>query len=159
VGGGWGRLPTVGSSGLAGPSLTGLGTGAVVAWIVAIGVLGAILWQIVARYPRVVPLEDATTRKLGPWPVAPTDVTTRGQLIQAFDYLALLRLGRVAESWNHLEIAARLGGKDGRQRAAAVELADIYEHARYAPADEPLADEALAAARRDLSLLAGVASA
>ena len=78
------------------------------------------------------------------------------QLIQAFEYLSLLRLGRAARSWNHRVIAARLGGSGDGHRAAD-ELASLYEQARYAP--EPLTDAALAAARRDLCFLAGVPAA
>jgi hypothetical protein len=38
-------------------------------------------------------------------------------------------------------------------------LAALYEQARYAPGDEPLAARDLDSARRNLSLLAGVATA
>ena len=42
---------------------------------------------------------------------------------------------------------------------AAEQLASLYERARYAPPGEPLPEAALATARRDLCLLAGVPAA
>ena len=100
--------------------------------------------------------EDAW--KLGPWPVDPAKVATRQDLVRAFEYLALLKLGRTARSWNHLEMAAGLAGNPGepadKRRQAADHLAVLYERARYAPGDEPLADEDVNAARRHLCLLA-----
>ncbi len=98
--------------------------------------------------------------RLGPWPVNPAAVRTRAELVQAFDHLALLLLGPVARSWNHLVIAARLGeDRKADRRRAAAQLAGLYEQARYAPPGEVLADADLAAARRDLCLLAGVYAA
>src|SRR5262249_17453220 len=73
-------------------------------------------------------------------------------------YLSLLRCGYPARVWNHLTIASQLGGKTDDRRQAARQLAALYEQARYAPEDEPLPAEALAAARRDLCFLAGVAA-
>jgi hypothetical protein len=70
-----------------------------------------------------------------------------------------LLLGRRAQCWNHREIAGRLGGDAAEKQRAAIELAAVYEKARYAPNDEPLEESALAAARRDLCYLAGVAGA
>ena len=100
-----------------------------------------------------------TCWNLGPWPVNPALVSTPAELIRAFEYLSLLRLGPDSRSWNHRAIAAHLGQTvppDGRR--AADELAALYEQARYAPADDPLPADALSTARRDLCLLAGVAS-
>jgi hypothetical protein len=70
-----------------------------------------------------------------------------------------LCLGPAALTSNHVELARRLGDGAGGApgRRAARELAGLYERARYTPDDEPLAAGDLAAARRDLSLLAGVA--
>jgi len=97
--------------------------------------------------------------RLGPWPVRPEAVRTRDELVRAFEYLALLLLGPAARTRNHEEIAAGLGEQDVSRRAAAERLAGLYEQARYAPPDEVLPDTDLAAARADLSLLAGVAAA
>jgi hypothetical protein len=97
------------------------------------------------------------------WPVRPDAVATRGDLVRAFEYLALLLLGVDARHRHHLDLADRLGGPspepaDARRRAAN-HLAYLYELARYAPDDEPLPEAELAAARHDLSFLAGAGAA
>ncbi len=100
--------------------------------------------------------------RLGPWPVDPASVATREQLIRGFEYLAVLVLGRPARHRNHLEIAQDLPGATAdpeQRRRAADELAAIYEQARYAPGNEPLDEIQLTAARRGLTLLAGLRSA
>jgi hypothetical protein len=99
--------------------------------------------------------------RLGPWPVAPAAVATRGELVAAFEYLAVLCLGPDARARNHLDLAKRLaqGPDEAGRRRAAGELARLYEQARYAPDAEPLTPDDVAAARRDLCLLAGVAAA
>ena len=94
---------------------------------------------------------------LGPWPVPPDQVATSEQLIAAFEYLALLRLGMEARTWNHRVIAAQLGQDQADRFLAASQLAGIYEAVRYAPEQKSLSNEDLAAARRHLCLLAGVA--
>ena len=87
----------------------------------------------------------------------------RQDLIRAFEYLSLLVFGQSARTWNHRDIAARLRERAGTSAAercrAADHLADLYERARYAPPADPLPDGELHEARRDLCLLAGVASA
>lgn len=99
--------------------------------------------------------------QLGAWPVSPTAVRLRAELISAFEYLAMLQFGPEACLWTHHTIADRLGHArstaSAERRKAARRLAAIYEQARYAPPDEPIAEADLAAARRDLCLLAGVA--
>ena len=99
--------------------------------------------------------------KLGPWPVAPDAVRTRDDVVKAFEYLALLLLGRKAGAANHLDIAGQLAARDnsGRKAEAAGELAELYEHARYAPAAEMLSEAEMEQARRDLCYLAGVSAA
>jgi hypothetical protein len=142
--------PGVGAAGDAGvrllPLLTCLAA-------VAVGVY--LLWRVAERRQA----GSGQEWRPGPWPVAPGAVATRGDLVKAFEHLALLCLGPAARTCNHLELADRLGSDDEpRRRYAARELATLYERARYAPDDEPLAAEDLAAARHDLSLLAGVAA-
>jgi hypothetical protein len=88
---------------------------------------------------------------LGDWPVRPEGVTDGEQLVQAFEYVAVLRLGPAARAWNHWRIAARLG--QGLHEAIARQLAGAYEHARYAPF-AAVSEEELAAARQGLRILA-----
>jgi hypothetical protein len=139
-------------------------------WMLAILLaLGLVLWKALGRTPAGSRGDGAGAWKLGPWPVHPTAVQTRDELIRAFEYLSVLHLGPAARHWHHLAIASGLGqlssqvvsagGRSGdsaeRQRAAD-QLASLYEQARYAPPTEPLLEAALTTARRDLCLLAGV---
>jgi hypothetical protein len=162
-----GSLSSASSPGLAS---SGKGLGLILLWVVAVGVLALLLWKVGARYR--LGREERRGWRLGPWPVDPRAVTTRADLVRAFEYLALLCLGPAARTRHHLELAERLGndpapaqpgaasgGETGRRRAAAEELARLYEQARYAPEDEPLSAGELRAARRDLCYLAGVSAA
>lgn len=108
--------------------------------------------------------------RLGSWPVAPGAVSTRQDVIRAFEYLALLCLGPSAAACHHRRLAERLaelpphsprsGGDGGAaRRQAAVTLAWLYEQARYAPAGEDLSPEQLNDARHALCALAGVTTA
>lgn len=144
--------------GLDGASAGRLGAGVLVVLLLA-GV-GVVAWLVLTGR-RWVRGEGGRPWRLGPWPVTPASVQTRGDVVKAFEYLAMLLLGRRAVPANHLEIAGQLAGNDltGQRRMAASELADLYEHARYAPPDEQLSPDEMASARRDLSLLAGSTAA
>jgi hypothetical protein len=132
-------------------------------------VLALVVQRILARARAGRLGEEADGWKLGPWPVDPKAVRTREELIRAFEYLSVLRLGPAARHWHHLAIAAGLGQFSRKavstrgwgdawseRRRAAEQLAFLYERARYAPPGEPLPETALATAQRDLCLLAGV---
>jgi hypothetical protein len=136
----------------------GDGFGLVWLWLAVLAVFAFILYRSVER--RRSGGGEAGWR-LGPWPVAPGSVATRADLVAAFEYLAFLCLGPSARTCNHLDVADCLGeqSSDAERRRAAGELARLYEQARYAPGDEALTETDLAAARRDLCLLAGVATA
>jgi hypothetical protein len=128
----------------------------VVIWI-AIGIVAvAAVWKLLADRRAARTAAGLSGWRLGPWPVDPAQVTTREELIRAFEYLSLLRFGRAARSWNHRAIAGRWGDQSAE---AAQHLATLYEKARYAPPADPLPDDAVRDARRDLCLLAGVATA
>jgi len=137
-----------------------LGRGAL--WLVVLAGLGVLLWVLIVR-PRWAGLAGRDGWRLGPWPVRPSGVQTRGDVVKAFEHLALLLLGRQISTSHHLDIAGELGQSPddptGRRKNAAQELALLYEHARYAPPDEQLSEDELAAARRDLGFLAGGAAA
>jgi Skp family chaperone for outer membrane proteins len=147
------------------PSLPGLPTGMPsvpggwqeILVVSGLCLLAVLLWKLAALW-RTMRGRDAGGWKLGPWPVDPSQIATREELIRAFEYLSLLHLGWAARHWNHCELAHRLGKTDDRRQAADA-LARLYELARYAPQSGPLAPDAMAAARRDLCLLAGVSGA
>jgi hypothetical protein len=130
-------------------------------WVALFAMFAFAAWRLRAWHQAHRNAADAW--QLGPWPVDPAAVATRQELIQAFEYLSLLRFGQPAFAWNHLEIAGHLGdgegGSEAERRSAALRLAALYEQARYAPQDGPLADADLAAARRDLCYLAGAPAA
>ncbi|HYT87825.1 MAG TPA: hypothetical protein VEL76_03825, partial [Gemmataceae bacterium] len=130
-----GGLPSLGGSGGA----QTIGTAAL--WGGLVVLLALIVWRLGGGSTWLTRRAGTSGWALGPWPVNPASVTTRAELVQAFEYLALLLLGLEARAWNHRDIAERLSPKeaDAPQRAAAEELAGLYEQARYAPDDEPLA--------------------
>lgn len=107
------------------------------------------------------PERDAAGRRLGPWPVAPDQVGTREHVVRCFEYLARKLVGLPAETSHHHAVAQRMEERapTTAQQQAAHELADLYEHARYAPPDEALSDADLARARQALTLLATVNAA
>lgn len=152
-----GGVPNVGVPGAPGISAGG-GSGAW-QWFIGLGLLvgaAVLLWKLLPRALAWNQAKVADEWRLGPWPVAPGAVSSRADLVRAFEYLSLLLLGRQARTWNHRNIAAKLGASQVERRQAATELASLYERARYTPADEPLPAAAVADFRRDLCLLAGV---
>jgi hypothetical protein len=97
--------------------------------------------------------------RLGSWPVSPNQVSTRHELVLAFEYVALLCLGVDAGTCHHRALAERLAAQDDTnpaRRQAAETLAWLYEQARYAPPGESLSPEELIDARHALRLFAGV---
>ena len=147
-------------TGLSDVSGGGLGTGLLI--VLVLVAAGVVAWLVLTRR-RWARGKAGGVWRLGAWPVAPGAVQMRGDVVKAFEYLALLLLGRRAVPANHLEIAGQLGTSaddpSGRRRLAASELGDLYEHARYAPPDEQLSPDEVVSARRDLSFLAGGAAA
>jgi hypothetical protein len=148
------RTPSAGAGADTGGE--GLAMAALIIVIAALSVFAA--WGLWRFGPPTRWRRAGSNEALGPWPVSPHAVHTRAELIRAFEYLAVLLLGRSARTLNHLDIAAGLVIREPDRRDAADRLAHAYEQARYAPPDEPLPEEELLAARRDLCLLAGAAA-
>lgn len=122
-------------------------------------ILGLIGWKIFQgqrqpRGPGFGRFGSGERWALGPWPVDPAAISSEAELIRAFEYLTLLKLGPDARSWNHHAIALELGGDQPDRRRAADQLAALYERSRYAPVHEPLAGEILHSARHALTYLA-----
>ena len=115
--GGW----NLGGSASAAPSFGGSSDGLAdgVVWVVALALLVAAGWMAVAVARR---RAEARTRARpwspGPWPVRPSQVSTRQDLVRAFEHLAYLFLGLSARNLNHLDVAARLDRDDGHAGAA-----------------------------------------
>jgi hypothetical protein len=119
--------------------------------------VAALLALAATRLRSRIAARAAMAWQLGPWPVHPGQVASRRDLVLAFEHLALSRLGPGARSRNHRDLAEGLVGGRVALVGAADHLADLYEQARYAPDEGPLPAAALADARRNLCLLAGVA--
>jgi hypothetical protein len=129
-----------------------LGTAAnVLLAVIGVVVVAAVVWRLRGGS---LAADAAGRRPLGPWPLDPSRVATREELIRAFEHLTLLRCGEPARAWHHRAIAAYLGGPEAERRDAAERLAQLYEQARYAPA--ALSEPDWTAARGPLTLLAGV---
>jgi hypothetical protein len=141
------------------PPASALERGLQLLWVALIFVAGILLWKLLGGSMSVAGRRGKFIWKLGAWPVAPGAVATRQDVIQAFEYLSLLRLGPTAQSRNHLELAVGLGQAATDHRQSAERLAAVYEQARYTPENEPLSIDALAAARSELCYLAGVKNA
>lgn len=139
------------------PSLDGVSVSENFFWVLLLLLLALLGWVFYHKLGRV-PTGLGAVRQRGPWPIDPALVTTRTQLVQAFDYLALLLLGDEVRTWNHVAVAKKLGEEATRSSAARA-LAQLYELARYTPGDDVLTPDAQAAARRHLVHLAGRAAA
>jgi hypothetical protein len=132
-----------------------------VVWFFVILFLGLLAWKL-PSWLRDENNTDATLRQsnLGPWPVAPNAVHTRGELVRAFEYLALLILGPAARTENHNDLAHQLGADQVDRQQAAQCLARLYEQSRYTPEQaQPealLAEQDQVSAQNALCLLAGV---
>jgi hypothetical protein len=129
--------------------------GTFILWVGVGVVVLILLWKFLPQLRNLGQIKSQTVRALGGWPVDPRKVSTRAEVVKAFEFLSLLRLGLDVRTWNHLDIATALG-REARDRPAAECLAQVYEFARYTPDDERLSEAKMVAARRDLCLLAGL---
>ncbi len=107
-------LDAPGVSDLSGPSFS---TGAT--WLLLAMLFCLIGWRVLRSMKPSAPAASLRPN-LGPWPVRPEAVSTRAELVRAFDYLALWTLGLAVKSWNHHAVAARWREKS----AACAESAD-----------------------------------
>jgi hypothetical protein len=144
------------------PGGAGLAVGQTLLWLLLLAAIVVVIVVILRRNGFPLARRGLVVARPAGWPAQPHLVTTRAELIAAFEYLSLLLLGQDARTWNHKDIAAAVGDPERAtpaQQQAADELAALYEQARYTPDDGPLPPAAVAAARRDLCLLAGVSHA
>lgn len=153
------HMPGFHAPSFGGVSAPGAATGQGLLWVIVIVACVLLAWWTIRQGGPASWLTGVGGRHLGPWPVDPHAVETREQLILAFEYLTLLRLGPAARMWNHWQIAAELGILNDTSSTAALQLALVYEHARYQPRHEALSPDAMRAARQSLVYLAGVTHA
>lgn len=138
-----------------GPALPTIGAG--LAWLLLLILLLLLAW-ILYRWSRRADAENAVDvrRGLGPWPVRPEEVATRTELVQAFDYLALLTLGSDVQCWNHHAVARRWREASSSCAASAQTLALLYEQARYTEGADALPAPQREQARQSLLQIAEV---
>jgi hypothetical protein len=130
------------------------GTWLPVVFLIAALVGGVFLWRWLAR--RGLPdTGRIDPYALGPWPVDPHRLSTRQDVVVAFEHLSVLICGPVAKTWTHTTIASALSELAMAEPERALMLARLYELARYTPAEEPLTTAELAEARRLVCRLAG----
>jgi hypothetical protein len=147
-------LPPVSAPSL--PNASAFGT--LAAWLLVVGLIAALLWQASRWLGFAARDGRSATQRLGPWPVDPRHVSSRAELVQAFDYLALLVLGPRARTSNHNAIARSFAERDAAHAEAVGQLAALYEQARYIDAADALPEGQRDQARRLLTLLAGGAA-
>lgn len=154
------RLPNLGRFSM--PSLPGFGgaprmpgapdVSGGTAWLY-VGLAGfaivAFLWLIRNTSWKLRTTDDGLAKLLA---TLPSVITTRSQLRQAFDALAIARLGDKARPWNHRLIASHLAEVPA-SAAAARALANLYEIARYTPGDDRLNPAECEAVRSSLAAL------
>jgi hypothetical protein len=149
------NLPAPAAGTWVAPGAGGFGVGMVFLWVGVAVVVLILLWKFLPHLKLAARARQEQGWRPGSWPVDPRTVSTRAEVVRAFEFLSLLRFGLDVRTWNHRDIAVALG-EGSEHRQAANELAQVYELARYTPDDERLPDASLAAARRDLCSLAGL---
>ena len=133
------------------PSMPSVGTGTT--WILFALLCLLVGWQMLRWTKGAAPVVDPRVQ-LGPWPVRPEAIATRAELIQAFNYLALLTLGVNVESWNHVAITRSWRDRTPACVESAQALAFLYEQARYTEGAQTLTEAERDQARRSLTHLA-----
>lgn len=147
-------MPNISAPGmpaLGGPSLPSLSAWAI--WLLLLLLFLLAGWQML-RWSRRSAAAAEERPQLGPWPVRPEAVSTRAELVRAFDYLALLTLGVGVQSWNHHAIARGWREKSPECAQTGDALALLYEQARYTPGVEALTESQRNQARASLLQLA-----
>jgi hypothetical protein len=125
--------------------------------LAAVGLVAFLTWRILSHLGAVnhddwarAGLDGRGGWRLGPWPVQPESISTRDDVIRAFEYLSVLQLGPSALTWNHVDIAFALGQRFPALSASALQLGTHYEQARYAPASEAMSPASVRTAREDV---------
>ena len=130
---------------------------AVVGAIVVAGFLGRrMAGRVGGRWSNA----NAAARLAGPgrWPIDPRSISTRDDVVRAFEYLAVALCGVGSMTWHHERIAAELPTHlpESFPHDAVETLVGQYEVAKYAPADEPFPPASVASVRELFCRLAGV---
>src|SRR5205807_8170144 len=81
-------------------------------FVLSVAILAMLLVVVFSVRARQAAANRKPVWQPGPWPVNPAEIRSRGELVQAFEYLSLLSFGPDAQSWNHRIIAEHLSGKN-----------------------------------------------
>ena len=137
----------------------GLGGGGSALFAIIAGIAGAIfLIALFVRKWKLKQAENASAAHPFRNGVDFDSIRTREQLVHAFDHVSLDQMGEDARTWNHRVIADQFAETRPAHAEPAEQVAALYERARYAPLDEDLSAGEFSDARRDLRVIAGVAS-
>jgi hypothetical protein len=154
-------LPSLDAPSLGVPSVSTAKTGMGLLLLPVLVIFGLVVWRLI-RNRNLRKLASwqlqrgaANESMPGPWPVRLNALRTNEDVIRAFEYLSLLKLGNEARHWNHRNIARELGRDSLDRRRSAEHLAVLYERARYAPGTQRFSPDVLRTAGHELSLLAG----
>lgn len=156
-------LPNLGGPTLPMPSGGGIGSGAGIAMILAIGLIisfvALIFWMFKNSGSFSIFLNgEALKPRIGPWPVDPHQLRSRADLVKAFEYLSLLILGWRVVHWNHRQIISNIyedANTINTPKEYLDQLALLYELAKYGPDQEPLSEEDLGQAQEIIVKLVG----
>ena len=90
-------------------------------WITVslVGVLIGLAWYLRRRYRGPASMQAALAAVPAVWPVAPESVSTKDELIRAFEYVSLVQLGLELESQHHPCLAEGLGGAEPAERGGS----------------------------------------
>ena len=129
------------SDGLSGPASGGSGfsPGLLAGLFI---VCGLVFWLMQKK--RVEAQSQSTYSTLGP---APTNLQNRQDIVQAFHDLAARCPAVMADWWTHDRAAQALATSRPDVDDEVRQLAQLYEQARYSPAESALSDAQLAAAK------------
>jgi len=82
----------------------------------------------------------------------PAELATRADIVRVFHALTGVTLAAGNRWWTHRRAGQALAEASPQARPALEALTNVYEEARYLPADEPLSSDQLARAREALAL-------
>src|SRR5262249_41023398 len=100
----WGNLPSVGMPNLGGRGGDEPSSGAGVFGLLGTAAAAYLLWYLHHKRQQARAALRGTTANRA-WPIAPSAIASRDDLIKAFEFLSLSKLGESARTWNHLDIA------------------------------------------------------
>ena len=151
-GGGGGSHSFGGGGGGGGPELGG----GVTSLAIIAGIVGALILAVILfRKWKLTHAERMAQAAYAKGGIDFDAIRSREELVRVFEAVSLDQHGEEARNWNHRVIAEQFRSQPAKADPAD-EAADLYERARYAPADEDLTTNEFADARRDLRAIAGV---